>query len=242
MNRLYRSARALDVRRPSAVVLFALLAHVAACQPEPVSEAEPASAPSPIQPGGISGESATPPRVDAASYFLTSLPPPSPGSGDMIRGKLTTSSFGGPDFRYDAYVVTARKSGTVRIQSNVLESQLYPYGYAYPIELLDIDEGFQLTAWACENYQNALDTGTAILDQRVVAGRQYILLYKTFTNFTPLTYHLTVSPLLKVEGQIHVPLDPASVPPSSPGLITLENPRPDVLDHFMIWLNDWTSL
>lgn len=223
------------------VALLVLLSHVAACQLGP--EPEPLS-PSPAQRTDTTGQPTSPPPVQSSPYSLTAPvqapatgTAPPPGSGNRIRGVLTRLSFGNPDFRYDAYVVTARQSGPVSIRSNVLEAQVYPYGYAYPIELLTIEDGFKLVAWASVNYQNALETGTAVLEQRVEAGHQYLLVYKTFTAFTPLTYRLTLPSTLTVEGRIYLPPEPMSVSPNSTSLITLENPRPDALELFITELD-----
>jgi hypothetical protein len=152
----------------------------------------------------------------------------------------TDSALGSLDFRYDAYVVTARESGAVNIKSDVLEANPagYRYGYGYPLSMTTIESGLSLTAYGGSYYQNALETGTAIIDYPVLAGHQYILVYKTFGSFTPLTYCLTLPPTLTLEGRIHTPPEPVPVPQNSAGLITLENPRPDALSRFVPWLSE----
>lgn len=60
-------------------------------------------------------------------------------------------------------------------------------------------------------------------------------------SFTPQTYCLTLPSTLKVEGRIHMPPLPVPIPTSSTGLITLENPRPDVLGRVVPWLNERVS-
>lgn len=248
MNRSHSLARAVDALGPrsSAVVLFALLAQVAACAPE-LEPAPGSSSPAPTNDTNVWSPDAQ--QVQTAEYTLTAPlldtgggVGSAPGSGTVIRGMLTQSSFGATDdYRYDAFVVTARESGTVSLRSDVLESQRYPYGYGYPLDLLHIDAGFELSAWASVDYQNALETGTAILAHQVMAGRQYILIYKTFDAFTPLTYGLTVPPTLTVEGQISRLPVPVPMSPNGTGLITRENPRPEVLEQFMGSMPQWTS-
>jgi hypothetical protein len=227
-----------------AVVLLVLLSQVAACLPEeefgPDTQAPAPDTQAPAQPT----ETPDAPQARTFPYFLTvPLEEPStgtgsaPGSGFVMLGVLTSGSFGIADYRYDAYVVTARETGTVSLRSDTLESQRYPYGYGYPLDLVHIDEGFKLSFWGSVGYQNALETGTAILAHQVVKGRQYILLYKTFTNFTPVTYRLTVPSMLTVEGKISRSPEPVPASPNSTGLITLENPRPEVLDPSKAWLD-----
>ena len=100
-----------------------------------------------------------------------------------------------------------------------------------------IEDGVTFTAYGGSYIQNALETGTAIIDYPVVAGHQYILVYKTFGSFTPLTYCLTLSSELILEGRIYTPPAPVPIPTVSTGLITLENPRPDALNRLVPWLN-----
>jgi|GEM_PF-4708873 len=252
MKRSYRLARAPQVRRaiPSAVALLALLTQVAACQPEPVPGPEPVGTPE--QPSG--GSSPNPPTdtTPQTSPFTlaassrdpdTSTEPP-PQAGGAFIGLLTTeSALGTLDFRYDAFVVTAVQTGKVIIQADVLAANhpSYPYGYGYPLTMAAIEDGVTFTAYGGSYLQDALWTGTAIIDYPVVKGRQYMLVYKTFGAFTPLKYRLTLSSEVRLEGRVHAPPLPVPIPTNSAGPITLENPRPDVLNRVVPWLNDRVS-
>jgi hypothetical protein len=217
---------------PAAVVLLVLLAQVAACQPAP----EP--------------DDTSPDQVQTSPFSLTSssLDPdtstePPPGNCASYGVLTTSSALATLDFRYDAYVITARESARVIIKSDVIEANPngYRYGYGYPISMAAIEDGFSLTAYGGQYLQNALETGTAIMDYPVVAGRQYLLVYKTFGTFTPLTYCLTLPSALTVEGRIYAPPEPVPFFPNSTGPITLENPRPDALSRFMPWLSERVS-
>jgi hypothetical protein len=245
--------RVLDVRKPlpAAVALLGLLLQVTACQPvtapelgDAVPEEPTPNQPTPNQP--TPDPSTNNPQVQTSPFTLTSAPPEldppperTPGTG-AFRGVLTTdSALGTLDFRYDAYVITARETGWMTIQSDVLEANPngYRYGYGYPLTMAAIDDGVTLTQYGGRYDQDALETGTAIISYPVEAGRQYILVYKTFGSFTPLTYRLFLPTALKVEGRIHAPPTPVPVPPISSGLITLENPRPDALSEYVPWLS-----
>jgi len=224
-----------------AFVLPVLMAQVTACQPEP----EPVPAPVPA-PGNTPPEpTPSTPEVQTSPYSLTSsarapdTSTPAP-VGCTVHGLLTTSSaLGSLDFRYDAFVITARQTGKVIIQADVLSVNPngYRYGYGYPLSMASIEDGVTFTASGGSYLQDALETGTAIIDYPVVAGRQYILVYKTFGAFTPQTYCLTLPSTLTVEGRIHMPPAPVPIPLDSAGSITLENPRPDVLGRIVPWLN-----
>lgn len=232
MNRSHRSA----------AVLLLLLAQVTACQPDPspVPGENPPEQPTETPPE----QPSTTPPVQTVPFSLTASErdphtTPPPGSG-AFRGVLTTASaLGTLDFRYDAYVITAQESGTVTIESDVLQANPkgYEHGYGYPLSMAAIEDGVTLSAYGGNYVQDALQTGIAIMQYPVQAGRQYILVYKTFGNFTPLTYRLTLPTTLTVEGRIYAPTEPVPVPTQSSGAITLENPRPDALTGFMSWLS-----
>jgi hypothetical protein len=243
MNHSFRLARASGVRSPlpTAIALLVILAQATACQPE--TTPDPDNTP-PEQPD-------TTPQVQTSPFSLaasskapdTSTEVPQPGIGAFI-GVLTpesTRSDGAVDFRYDAYVVTARESGTVVIQGEVIDINVdpkgYRNGYGFPLSMTTIEDGVSLTSYGGSYLQNALETGTAIIDYPVVKGHQYILVYKTFGGFTPQTYRLKLPISLIVEGRIYMPPTPVPIPPISEGLITLENPRPDVLSSFVPWLS-----
>jgi hypothetical protein len=232
MSRSRRLAPAPDARRPlpAAVALLVLLAQVAACLPEPGPDETPDETP----------------QAQTSPYSLTASPrdpengTQPPGSG-AVRGVLTTNSaLGVLDFRYDAYVITAQESGNVIIQSDVLEANPdgYRYGYAYPLSMVAIEDGISLSAYGGHYIQNALETGTAIMEYPVQKGRQYILVYKTFGKFTPLTYLLWLPSTLTVEGRIYAPPEPVIVPQGTSGNITLENPRPDALNRVVPLLSE----
>ncbi|MDY7226714.1 hypothetical protein [Hyalangium rubrum] len=238
MNRSYRL--------PTAVILLSLLVQVTACQPDSAPEpVEPSPAqPSPAQPSPT--QPTDTPEVQTSPFSLTSPEPdtstdPKPPGNNVSCGVLTTgSALGSLDFRYDAYVVTARESGSMTLYSDVIAVNPagYRYGYGYPLSMAAIEDGVTLAAYGGNYVQNALETGTAIIQYPVLAGRQYILVYKTFGSFTPLTYCLTLPEALTLEGRIHALPQPVTVPTNSAGLITLENPRPDVLNRFVPWLSE----
>jgi hypothetical protein len=160
--------------------------------------------------------------------------------GCTVNGLLDTHSALGSYFRYDAFVLTARQTGKVVIQADVLSVNPsgYRYGYGYPLSMATIEDGVTFTAYGGSYLQDALYTGTAIIDYPVVAGQQYVLVYKTFSSFAPQTYCLKLPSTLTVEGRIHMPPMPVPIPTASAGPITLENPRPDVLRRVVPWLND----
>ena len=160
--------------------------------------------------------------------------------GCTVAGLIDASSALGSYFRYDAFVLTARQTGKVVIQADVLSVNPsgYQYGYGYPLSMATIEDGVTFTAYGGSYLQDALSTGTAIMDYPVVAGQQYVLVYKTFSSFAPQTYCLKLPSTLTVEGQVHAPPVPVPIPPHSAGPITLENPRPDVLRRVVPWLNE----
>lgn len=227
-------------------VLFVLLVQVAACgpvpTPEPTPEPTPAPAPAPAQPPGDSSPSTT------ISYLsLVTAPPDTEPGPERPKEQNTVREVLIPEttmrsslFAYHIYVVTALETGVARIQSDVLKAgpDAYPYGYGYPLSFGSIEEDLSLIFWGTEYSQDALTTGTAIMGQRVVKGRQYLLMYYTFPSFMPLTYRLTLSPLLRVEGRIQRTWQPVTVPTNSTGLITLENPRLDALNGFVSAINE----
>jgi hypothetical protein len=237
------------MNRSIALALLALLTQVTACLPEPTSEPEPGQfTPNPSSPEQPTGE----PSTQTSPFSLTApsedphRPPELPPGNGTYLGILTTDSVmgGSVDFRYDAYVITARVSGSMTLQSDVLESSpnnSYRYGYGYPLTMAAIADGITFTQYGGNYAQDALNTGTAIISYPVQAGQQYILVYKTFSAFTPLTYRLTLPASLVVEGRIYAPPEPVPVPPNSSGPITLENPRPDVLHRIVPWLNERVS-
>lgn len=225
MKRAYRLAFVLPV----------LLAGVTACQPGPESEPSPGGSPSAPSTGTQTSPFSL---MSSARDPGTSTPAPKVCT---VNGLLDSSSeLGILDFRYDAFVLTAQATDRVVIQADVLEANPdgYKYGYGYPLSMASIEDGVTFTAYGGSYLQDALETGTAIIDYPVVKGRQYVLVYKTFGKFTPQTYCLTLPSTLKVEGRIHKPPMPVLIPQSSAGLITLENPRPDVLGRVVPWLNE----
>jgi hypothetical protein len=208
--------------------LLLLAAQVAACEPEPSPTQEPASP--------------APQTTAALTLSAVSEEPgtgPSPDSRVYCEELTSQSALGILDFRYDAYVVTALATQAAQIRSDVRHSAYtsYPYGYGYPISLTGIRPDRTLTDLITLSYQNALGTGTAEAGYQVEAGRQYILVYKTFSRFTPLSYCLTLPAALRLEGRIDVPLEPILFPDQE-GPLTLQNPRPDVLNTFVPWLNE----
>ncbi|MCY1023399.1 hypothetical protein [Pyxidicoccus sp. MSG2] len=220
-------------------VLLVLLAQVTACQPE--SEPSPGPAPDDTTPDSSTGT----PQTQTSPFSLTSSArAPDPRTpvpeGCALNGLLTTdSALGILDFRYDAFVLTAQQTGTVVIQGDVISANPngYRYGYGYPLSMASIEDGVTFTAYGGSYVKDALETGTAIIDYPVAAGRQYVLVYKTFGAFTPQTYCLTLPSALKVEGRIYTPPAPVPIPTKSEGPITLENPRPEVLGRIVPWLN-----
>lgn len=230
--------------------LFVLLVQVAACGPVPTSEPaptpEPAPAPAPEQ-GQPPGDSS--PSTTISYLSLVAAPPDTepgperPKEQNTVREVLTPeTTMRSENSAYHIYVVTALETGVARIQSDVLKAgpNAYPYGNAYPLNFGSIEEDLSLIFWGSTDYaQDALTTGTAITGQRVEKGRQYILMYYAFPSFMPLTYRLTLSPMLRVEGRIQLTWQPVTVPTNSTGLITLENPRLDALNGFVSAINEW---
>jgi hypothetical protein len=246
MKSSYRVARAPNARRPmlAAVVLLVLLAQTTACQPDPAPVPGDSSPEQPTHTPDQPTDATSPQTSPFTLAFSPQDPdytpdPKQPGGGAFLGVLTTNSALASLDFRYDAYIVTARESGAMIIKSEVLEANPagYRYGYGYPLSMTAIEDGVSLTQYGGSYVQDALETGTAIIEYPVRAGRQYILVYKTFGSFTPLTYRLTLPSALTVEGRIHQPPEPVPAPPSS-GIITLENPRPDALSRFVPWLSE----
>ncbi|EAU69711.1 hypothetical protein [Stigmatella aurantiaca] len=210
--------------------LLLLAAQVTACAPEPGP---------PLEPGSDTPQVTATLTLSAVSEDPGTGTEPSPDRHVYCEELTSQSALGILDFRYDAYVVTALASQEVQLRSDVRHSAYtsYPHGYGYPLSLTGIREDGTLTDLITLSYQNALDTGTAAAGYQVKEGRQYILVYKTFSQFTPLTYCLTLPPALALEGRIDVPLKPILFPDEE-GPITLQNPRPDVLSTFVPWLNE----
>lgn len=121
------------------------------------------------------------------------------------------------------------------ISSQVIEANPngYVHGYAYPISLSPIAQGATLAANGGNYIKNALYDGQAVTEYPLEVGKQYILVYKTFAKFTPLTYELTVPSSVRVEGQItSIPVPvPDSQVDDAP--ITLATPRPRYLSHIV---------
>jgi hypothetical protein len=166
-------------------------------------------------------------------FALTAAQPSPAAAATSIEGRLDDSSQRGDlDFRYDAYVVTAVRSGPVGVTSTVVEGK-YAYGYGFPISLGLIQNSADLRAHGGNYEQDALNTGVAVTRYTVEEGQQYILVYKTFGSFTPLRYTLLVGEGLRVEGRIA--RDPATgaLPADPGGLISLGNPRPRALSQVM---------
>ncbi len=218
-----------SVSRP--VVLFLLLAQVAAagCQPE-LEPASPAPAPDSLR---TSAHALAEVPVDEAVADADPSPP-----GRAYRGVLDPESLRGVvDLRYDAFVLTARETATVTLRSEVLKTDhAYPHGHGYPLSIAALEEGVNLTAIGGLYLQDALEDGKAEYQYPVVEGRQYILVYKTFGAFVPLTYRLRIPTALKLEGRIQSLPAPVPVPEGDRGHITLENPRPATLDRIVEWL------
>ena len=216
-------------------VLFLLLAQVAVagCQPEP-GPTEPNPVPTHPAPAGTSSHALTAaPEEEVAAGVL-------PQEDRAFRGVLTTRSLQAPQyFHYDAFVVTARESGVVTMMSDVIEvgPNGYVHGYGYPLTIAAIEEGADLTQVGGEYVQNALETGTAVLQYPVRKGRQYIIAYKTFSSFMPLSYRLWLSPYLKMEGRIASLPTPVPVTGDDTGQISLENPRPATLSRIVDWMS-----
>jgi hypothetical protein len=222
---MYRSNHLPCARRAhglrTAVRFAGLLASLllAACEPEPAPEP-------------------TPPVIGTSPYTLKAGVPESeqPPEATAVRAELTsTSHFGGNYYRYDAFIVTATQSGAARLRSDVLQVKegAYPYGYGYPLSIAAIEGGVELAQLGGTYVQDALESGTAIVDYPVVEGRQYIVVYKTFDGFAPLTYRLTLPASLKLEGRIDTLPEPVPVTAASGGAITLENPQPQALQRFV---------
>lgn len=219
---------------PRPVVLFLLLAQVAVagCEPEP-APVEPPPAPAETSTHAL----AEAPLEEEAGTDLSQ-------QGHAFRGVLLPGSlFGGQYFRYDAFVVTAKASGPVTISSDVISVNPSGYvnGYGYPLTMASLEEGATFTFVGGDYVQNALETGTAVIQYPVVAGHQYVLVYKTFDSFTPLTYRLRLPTTLKMEGRIESLPAPVPVTGSNSGQITLDNPRPGQLGRIVEWLSSRVS-
>lgn len=233
MHHPQSSVRAAHARVPASrpAVLFLLLAHVAVagCQPEP--------APAPTGP--------TPGQTTTSAHTLAAAPsdatePNPPQQDRSFYGELTpTSLFGGTYFRYDAFVLTALRDGWVTLSADVLSVKpgAYEYGYGYPLSMASIAEGATFTFVGGNYLQSALETGTAVIEYPVVAGRQYVVTYKTFDGFTPQEYRLRFpAAMMRMEGRIDTLPAPVPVTGNDSGQISLENPRPATLSRIVEWM------
>lgn len=153
-----------------------------------------------------------------------------------IRGELLPTSLAADGyFRYDVYVLTAQESGTATITSDVIAANPdgYRFGYAYPLSLSRLETGATLNAYGYNYLKNALDDGHAVTEYTLEAGKQYVLVYKTFDKFTPLTYELTLPDSIQVEGYVTSLATPVADPTVDDSLISLTNPRPLSLNHII---------
>lgn len=239
MNHPQSSVRAAHARVPTSrpAVLLLLLAHVAAagCQPGP----EPTGGTNPPPPDTTPGQTVTSSHTlaEAPSDATEGSPPQQERS---FYGVLTpTSLFGGQYFRYDAFVLTALRSGSVTLSSDVISvnPKGYVNGYGYPLSMASIAEGATFTFVGGAYLQDALETGTAVIEYPVVAGRQYVVTYKTFDSFAPQEYRLRFSPsMLRMEGRIDSLPAPVTVTGDDSGEISLRNPRPATLSRIVAWM------
>src|SRR6478735_5797233 len=126
------------------------------------------------------------PELKALFNLASAQPAASPASGaqsNAIDSRMETSPPElGMEFVYDAYVVTAVRSGTVTVTSTVVEGR-YALGYGFPISMGVIENGPDLRAFGGNYLQDALQTGVAVTRYSVQKDQQYILVYKTFGNF-----------------------------------------------------------
>lgn len=173
------------------------------------------------------------------SYSLSGTPSESANLdvlGSHFRAQLLpTSLFGGIWFRYDTYVLTPKTTGTVTISGKVIDANPdgYKFGYGFPISLSEIAGGADLGARGGNYVKNALNDGEAVTEYALEAGKQYVLVYKTFDKFTPLTYELTLPSDVQVEGKIAAVAVPVPDPAVNEAPITLANPRPKALSHIV---------
>ncbi|WNG16696.1 hypothetical protein [Cystobacter fuscus] len=236
MNHPQSSVRAAPPRLPAPrpAVLLLLLAHVTVVGCE--------LGPTPTDAGPTDQ---TPGQTTTSSHTLAEAPSDtteatSPQKERALRGELTpTSLFGGQYFRYDAFVLTALRSGTVTLSADVISvnPKGYVNGYGYPLSMASIEEGATFTFIGGEYLQDALDTGTAVITYPVMAGRQYVVTYKTFDGFTPQKYRLRFPPsMIRVEGRIDSLPAPIPVTGGDSGQISLENPRPATLSRIVEWM------
>lgn len=118
--------------------------------------------------------------------------------GRAVQGRLDENSLAaGNDqvrFLLDAYVVTAKRTGTLFIASSVQAiGDSYEYGYGYPlsVQAVDSSEGLpKLTSKlplviTTDTYDNALDDGKASIGFDAQAGTQYIVIYKGLVGVQP---------------------------------------------------------
>ncbi|MCG2593588.1 hypothetical protein LZ009_12445 [Ramlibacter sp. XY19] len=160
-------------------------------------------------------------------------PQPAAGSTTLIAGLLDENSQSGIyDFSYDAYVVTALRSESVTVTSTVLTGK-YLRGYGFPISIGVIEAGADLRAWGNFYVQDALQDGIAVTKYPVEKDRQYILVYKTFSNFMPQGYTLEVGDALRVEGLIDKQGEVTDLPADPGGPISVANPRPRALSRLI---------
>jgi hypothetical protein len=190
------------------------------------------SEPAPIATAPVPTSQASTISFALAAARPAPIQPPTAGA-TLVEGRLDTSSQKGDmDFHYDAYVVTALRSGTVGVTSTVTEGR-YALGYGFPISMGLIRDGADLRAYGGNYEQNALNTGVAVTRYTVEKDQQYILVYKTFGSFMPLQYTLDVGEALRVEGRIAKDAEKAEASTDPGGLISLDNPRPRALSQLM---------
>ena len=192
----------------------------------------------------------TTPAPAAATYVYSLSAPRSetslPSTSQIrIRGELLPTSLAADEYyRYDVYVLTAQASATATITTDVIDANPdgYPFGYAYPLSLSRLDTRGTLRPYAYNYLKNALDDGHAVTQYDLEAGKQYVLVYKTFDKFTPLTYELTLPDSVRVEGYVTALAMPVSDPTVDDTPITLASPHPRFLSRIVAQIRNRAGL
>lgn len=165
-------------------------------------------------------------------------------SGLLDKHSATWFDAGRVGMFFDAFVVTARTSGTTSIFSSVTPNgDTYPLGYGFPFTVQPVDLAASLPSLTRDIVRgtplpdNALDDGKARLDLQVEADKQYVVVFKNlFGEMTyetsSLNYALTFcGTALRVEGKLSISEDETDLIPAEPltGPIALDNASPGAM-------------
>jgi hypothetical protein len=192
----------------------------------------------------LSVETKPPEHIDVLPASLQQCADGRALTGLLDKHSPTWFDFGRSGMFFDAYVVTARRSGTTSIFSSVSPNgDTYELGYGFPFTVQAIDPSAPLPALSMDLVHgmplpdNALDDGKARVDLQVEADKQYVVVFKNLFGdrtyeTSSLNYTLTLCGSdLQVEGKLWIAEDETDLIPaeSLTGAISLDNASPGAM-------------